>query len=374
MGETLAIESGKGKKSRRFEVALFSLMTADRYWSGSSRTAYRPIYLCYAGTDQAVRAFHANLRTGRQAAVRSKHGGDAPKLLEITSAAGLKWAVSKLKTGVTVMTGYLPELCELEVASLPERITFLFAPPEWWVEAQLAHPAIAALPEKIRRETVLGGYFCAFLDKRTPHPIVPDPLFHRRLYLAGRSCGWFNAPSGSPSGPGGFWKYPEEGEDGLAASFMVDVAHPDFDAVLAAETTKYFREESADWLLAPIPEPVKASGAQLAAPLGLTTTTETAEAVDALTELENFRPSPAIPDQGERADSARASAGPPPAPTGEPQEKSGASKNEAGVKKTLEFSVTQPEETDGETRIDGPGRILPHPAEPVAQLGLFDWA
>lgn len=258
MSETLTIapKPGGTGKGRTFRVSLLGFVTADGYHSAGSSRAYRPVYLSLAESDAQVRAFVANLRTGRAADVRDAAGNQLPKQLETPRGLGLRWHFKKMEkpAGVTVATGYLPGLCDLDPGILQEDIRFLFAPPRWWVERELQAASIHALPEKIRREAVIGQLFAAFLDKRSPLPIVPDPLFHRRLYIAARGLAWFAEPDGSKDWAPRMWRFPGSATDGLELVVGVKVSHEQFENVLRDETARYFAEESPAWLLEPVPE------------------------------------------------------------------------------------------------------------------------
>lgn len=258
MSETLTIapKPGGTGKGRSFKVSLLGFITADGYHTAGSGRAYRPAYLSIAESDAQVRAFVANLRTGREAEVRDAAGNLLPKMLETPRGLGLRWHFKKMDrpAGVTVATGYLPDLCDLDPGILQEDIRLLFAPPRWWVERELAAPSIQALPEAIRREAVIGQLFAAFLDKRSPLPIVPDPLFHRRLYVAAQGLTWFMHPDGSKDWSPRMFRFPGTAADGLELVAAVKVSHEQFENVLRHETSRYFAEESPAWLLEPAPE------------------------------------------------------------------------------------------------------------------------
>lgn len=258
MSETLTIApraTGNGK-GRTFKVSLLGFVTADGYHDKGSSRAYRPVYLSVAESDAQVRAFVANLRTGREAEVRDAAGNLLPKMLETPRGLGLRWHFKKMEkpAGVTVATGYLPGLWDLDPGILQEDIRFLFAPPRWWVARELQAPSIQALPEAIRREAVIGQLFAAFLDKRSPLPIVPDPLFHRRLYVAARGLTWFALPDGSKDWSPRMFRFPDTAADGLELVAGVKVSHDLFEEFLRKETARYFAEESPAWLLEPAPE------------------------------------------------------------------------------------------------------------------------
>ena len=251
MGETLTIApQHPTAKSRQFTVELICMITADGFWPGGTKHAYRPIYLAYAASDQTARAFTANLRTGRPADVRDAAGLKLPKQLEVPRSAGMKWQVRKLGgAGISLVTGWLPALCQLGPGLLPEDIRFLFAPPSWWVEHELEQPKIVALDQAVRRDAVLGGYLAAYLDARTVFPIVPDPLFHARLYrrlVAAKVVRW---PAGAPYSPGPIWSLPSvDLLPSLAEVGFVYVKHKAFETILREVSRDYFSADAREWL------------------------------------------------------------------------------------------------------------------------------
>lgn len=266
MSETLTIapKPGGTGKGRTFRVSLLGFVTADGYHGNGSNRAYRPVYLSIAESDAQVRAFVANLRTGRPADVRDAAGNQLPKQLETPRGLGLRWHFKKMEkpAGVTVATGYLPDLFDLDPGILQEDIRFLFAPPRWWVDHQAdALVAAADFSTLARygqtggaREAALASLFVAFLDKRSPLPIVPDPLFHRRLYVAAQGLTWFMHPDGSKDWSPRMFRFPATAADGLELVAGVKVSHEQFENLLRHETSRYFAEESPAWMFEPAPE------------------------------------------------------------------------------------------------------------------------
>ena len=241
MAYTLTIAPAKGRKGRTFRAHLFNYLTANSLWDcGAVDKARRPVYLAYAATDQEARAFTANLRTGRRAIVRNVHGG-TDGTIEVLKTSGHRFVFER-RSGTTIVPAFLPELFELDPGLLGERVSFVWAPPTWWVEREVASPALAPFPEAERRELVLAGHFAAFLDRRTPLPILSDPVFHRRLYRAARAQPWFVEPDGSPRNRGRLFVYPDE-LVGLELAALVDVDHAAFEDFLRRETTTYYENE-----------------------------------------------------------------------------------------------------------------------------------
>jgi len=241
MAYTLTIEPAKGRKGRTFRAHLFNYLTADSLWEGGAAgKSHRPVYLTYAGTDQEVRAFTANLRTGRRAVVRDAYGhGDGT--IEILKSSGHRFVFER-SNGTTIVTAFLPELFELDPGLLGERVSFVWAPPTWWVERQVEASALEPFAAEERRELVLAGHFAAFLDRRTPLPILSDPAFHRRLYRAAKAEPWFVEPEGYRHCRGRLFACPDE-LVGLELAALVDVDHATFEDFLRRETTTYYLSE-----------------------------------------------------------------------------------------------------------------------------------
>ena len=241
MAYTLSIEPAKGRKGRTFRAHLFNYLTANSLWDcGANGKAHRPVYLAYAATDQEARAFTANLRTGRRAIVRNAYGG-GDGTIEILKSSGHRFVFER-RNGTTIVTAFLPELFELDPGLLGEEVSFVWAPPTWWVDREVRAPALEPFPADERRELVLAGHFAAFLDRRTPLPILSDPAFHRQLYRAARNESWFIEPAGYPLNPGRLFIYPDE-LVGLELAALIDVDHAAFEDFLRRETTTYYENE-----------------------------------------------------------------------------------------------------------------------------------
>jgi hypothetical protein len=245
VAETLAIEPRRGGRGKTWKVECLGLITADRYWSAPSGKAYRPIYLCIAQQVDVLRGFIAHFEAGRPATLRSRHGHEEP--YQVETHAALRWTEpQRTGGGVSVATAWLPELCELDATRMPDRLRFLMAPGKAWLAEQLATLPIQALPEPQREAAVMGGLFAAYVGARTPWPIVPDPLFHARIWLAvQRHESWCIAPSGSPLRPGPVWSYPGTAPEGIATAVMFDAGHHEFQVLLGEETRRYFEAEGA---------------------------------------------------------------------------------------------------------------------------------
>lgn len=180
----------KGKKAKRllamektrvFSVHLLGYLGADALWDvPESENRIRPVMIAYCGTDQELQPFTANFRAGRPATARHK-GFVLPK------SAGHRFSTQKTRLAV-ITVAYLPELFDLEPIAVETSCKFVFAPPTWWVREQAAelHDTFGDDAENAAR----AALFTAYIDRRTPMPIINDLRFHLQLYRAAREAEW----------------------------------------------------------------------------------------------------------------------------------------------------------------------------------------
>jgi hypothetical protein len=247
--DTLRVHSTKdGKKSRAFSTALVGYVGAPSFWKFGYGDAYtqRPVLLMYCGTDQEIRAFTANLRTGRKVEVIGKGGGGHDTeltKLEIPKSAGFKFVVQQVGDGLQIATAFLPELWLLDPGLIdPEEIAFLCAPPTWWTDAQIALVADRmTLDESNRfgREAAVAAYVCAFIDRRSTLPMVNDLGFHLSLYRKALEGGWLmvSEPNGEME------MYPHAGIPGLEQVLACRISHDDFETFLRELAREFYAEE-----------------------------------------------------------------------------------------------------------------------------------
>lgn len=199
--KTITIETKptrEGQKSRSFSVELLAYLVTNDLWelgAGGKDRVLRPVLMAYAGTDQASRAFSANLRDGRPANARV-----GSTRFEIPRSAGFRYETSS-RAGATLTLAYLPQLFSLPPAAPDlEDISFVCLPPTWWVDEQAQ--ATAEQFGSDAREAAIAAYFVAFLDQRSSLPIANDLHFHLKLYRAAREQPWCRLSSGSEFQPG----------------------------------------------------------------------------------------------------------------------------------------------------------------------------
>jgi hypothetical protein len=119
-------------------------------------------------------------------------------VLELAAKRRYRWASPQRVPGGVVTIAYLPELFHLEpVAVGGGPVRFIFAPPSWWIEEQAALLA----PEfgEEAPDAARAALFAAYLDRRTPLPIVHDLRFHLQLFRAAREASWIEPFADRPS-------------------------------------------------------------------------------------------------------------------------------------------------------------------------------
>ena len=254
---TLTIEKLVGKrrrghipKSRRFSVTGLGFLTVDGLWElGRSQKTQRPVWIAYAGPVEACRAFTANFRAGRKAT------GESWRPLEIPKKSPHRW-VDQRRGETQVTVAYIPELFDLDPGLPPDDITFLFAPPTWWLDEQAA--ALADDFGDAARDVARAALFVAFVDRRSPLPLVQDLRFHLQLYTAALEEDWTQAPNEQPG-----YQAHRLGLCGLDEPLLCRVDHPTFQDFLTEQTNAYFEEQirhgqtrfRPDRRLLPYPEP-----------------------------------------------------------------------------------------------------------------------
>ncbi len=229
---------GRIVKSRRFCATLLTYLTADRLWGlGHAGQALRPVWVTYAASHEMGRAFTANLRGGRKAKIGR---GRSREVLELPRSATHRWLSERSDCGATVTTAYLTELFELDPGAQRGRIAFVFMPPGGWLERQAE--ALGAEFGDGATDVARAALFAAFLDRRSPLPLVHDLRFQLQLYRAALEATWTQGSRTLRHGEGDLWAA-SPAACGLDAPCLVDVSHPDFETFLKAQTARYFRKE-----------------------------------------------------------------------------------------------------------------------------------
>lgn len=180
----------EGEKTRRFTADAVAYIVADDVWGvglNSKERVVRPGLFAFVSSAQQARAFAANLRLGRPAAIDREVGYGEPLRFELLRSAGYRFETHQVDDGVLTVA-YIPELFAIQPAAVSSRLEFLCCPPRWWLDREVAalRPAWGTNAEQAAR----AAYFVAYLDRRSPLPIVNDLEFHVALLNAAIVDGW----------------------------------------------------------------------------------------------------------------------------------------------------------------------------------------
>jgi len=299
LSATLTIEpksdpgkSAAGRRSRRqapkgraFSANLLALLCADHFLDPGEGETLRPIFAMFAGAEQELASFVANLRGGRKARItdgRVTHGVRYQQDLEFQRSARFRYASQPIDLDgqrSTVTTAYLPEASLFDPPLIPpEGPAFVLYTPTWWTRAQedalAAHPdrdritrAILARGEALGLNgrspfggpwsaaeqveiALLGARFAGCLDHYTHKPIPKELDFFLHLYLAALAAGVAGlaqhvqaAPAADPrwtwarTALATEWNFAAVG---LHPAVLVSVATDQLDAFLAEQVHRYY--------------------------------------------------------------------------------------------------------------------------------------
>ncbi len=252
-------------KGRSFQAICLAIVEADSLWPGGDikTDTIRPVWAMFAGSDQEMRPFAANLQLGRKANFPTQGSGyrqyqrKPAKTLELLRSAGYQLTWQREKEG-SIVTAFLPDLFRLDPGMVDVKgATFIVLPTKKWLMEQ----KIDALPivkhaqrfsYNIDEATLLmmvptAFLFCSYLDRRTRCPLVSDGRFYLQLMLACMAQGlasWSNANSHSHSREFGrsMLFYEEGTEDvGLLPGIAFNASHDTIEAVLAEQVALFFK-------------------------------------------------------------------------------------------------------------------------------------
>jgi hypothetical protein len=192
---TIEPPAGRGTgKGRVFRARLLGYLTADGLWEygATGGGALRPVWLAVFGTVGEAKPFVANLRAGR--AARIERGG----ALQVPKSGGHRWVCQAVPGGV-VTVAYLAELFHLEPpVPFTEDVRFVMAPARRWVESEAE--ALADEFGADARDAARAALFAAYLDRRTPLPLLRDLRFHLQLFRAALEESWARVPEDEVGG------------------------------------------------------------------------------------------------------------------------------------------------------------------------------
>lgn len=238
----LTIQPQKEGKGRSFGATLVSYVE-HRDLVPRGGDTIRPVFLALAGSDNELRPFVANLRTGKKA----ETGYKSREKYEVLKSAGYQVTWQRTPKG-SLVTLFAPDLFALDPGMVdPRGVMFCILPARRWLRpADAALPVPECVPEEraddVRR---LAPLFAAYLDRRTRCPLIPDPRFYVQLLANALDEGlaWWGSRPESWQRP---WAtsltFTEYGTDelGLAPGVCCRVGHEALETFLANQVALFF--------------------------------------------------------------------------------------------------------------------------------------
>lgn len=172
----LVIQQQKEGKGRSFRATLVSYVEITRV-SPRSNDAKRPVFMAVAGTENELRPFVANLRTGKKAECGYK-GRDR---YEILKSAGYQCTWQRSAKG-SLVTLFAPDLFSLDPGMVdPKGVQFCVMPGQDWTKDSDVEVPDFVPKDRVEAVRRLAPLVIAYLDRRTRCPLVPDPVFYVSL-------------------------------------------------------------------------------------------------------------------------------------------------------------------------------------------------
>lgn len=136
--------------------------------------AARPLFLALAGSDNELRPFVANLRTGKKAECWYR----AREKYEVLKSSGFQVTWQRTPKG-SLATLFAPDLFCLDPGMVdPKGVTFCLLPARTWLKPSDV-PVPSCVPaDRVNDVRQLAPLFIAYLDRRTRCPLIPDPRFY----------------------------------------------------------------------------------------------------------------------------------------------------------------------------------------------------
>lgn len=251
----------RGDKGRSFRALLLAYVEADLLWPGGAVTSdnIRPVWAMFGGSDSELRAFAANLLSGRAAKFhRREYNRGKNDRVEFLRSAGFQTKWQREPEG-SLLTVYLAELFLLDPGLVDQHgIQFVLLPSQKWHAAQqidvtrIHQHATRCRPdghvltvETIADWTPTAYLFAAYLDRRTRCPLVADGAFYMQLMLSCLRNGLatFTNDSSRGFGVNARLQFYETctADVGLKPGLAFGAAHETFEALLAQEVDLYFK-------------------------------------------------------------------------------------------------------------------------------------
>lgn len=248
------------RKGRTFRAISLAYIEADRFWTGgaSAGDTVRPIWAMFGGSDNELRAFCANLLTGRKATFPSRDGGwsrGKQDRMEFLRSAGYA-TIWQRETEGSLLTIYLPELVTLDPGLVdPEMLSFVMLPSQAWcaqqnvdsraIQQHLVKCGYKMTAEEATSWAPLAYLFATYVDRRTRCPLVADGRFYAQLLFACLRDGLatFAARNERTFGVHERFQYYETNTQdvGLMPGLAFLATHETFETLLAQEVTQFLK-------------------------------------------------------------------------------------------------------------------------------------
>lgn len=192
------------EKSRSFRAVLLAEAFCEALVNPGN--TLRPAWMMLAASHAEVGPFVANLRAGRKAEIAGTGYGRRGDRYEFLRSLGYAFASQRLRDA-TVITAYLPEFVALDPGMVdPAGAKFFLIAERAWLTGGTPLRALGpvarsmgyTIPDELATDlALLAPLFCAYLDRRTRAPLIPDPVFYFRVLLACLQEGAASLPSSS---------------------------------------------------------------------------------------------------------------------------------------------------------------------------------
>jgi len=256
------IEPKAEGKGRTFRAVLLATVVADPLWSGGNTDTpnLRPVWAMFGGSDNELRAFMANLTSGKKALFSNNHHYRRKEdCLEILKSAKYQVTWQREPEG-SLTTIFLPDLFQIDPGMVdPKGIQFILLPTQEWYTSQnietqplikhIAQCRFKLTPQQVIEWAPLAYLFAAYLDRRTRCPLVADGKFYMQLMLSCLNNGLASFSTDSHAyyreeqfgvHPSSHYHETDTIEVGLVPGLAFNSDHSTFESLLAKEVSTYF--------------------------------------------------------------------------------------------------------------------------------------
>jgi hypothetical protein len=185
-------------KGRAFTTTCLAMSVGNLFDEHGKDGVDRPIWATFAGSEQELRAFVINLRTGKKAEPTANHS-DWPERIEFLRSLRYRVLWQREEEGA-LATLYHPEVFRLDPGFIEAgRMRFALMLPAGWGAAQgvdalrpVRHCRQFKLPVSDGELAALAPVAClfaAYIDRRTRCPIIADTRFYLQLLVASLATG-----------------------------------------------------------------------------------------------------------------------------------------------------------------------------------------